>query len=237
VLVTGQRASGKTTLLSALVDLINRQRAEYVITLERQIQLVHDNKSALISQREVRGSETDALAAAHGALRERPDVLVVDDLVSPHLVPLILTAASEGVLVFVSVAAAATADAVQRFVELAAPEMRPAVHHAMAESFRGAVAQSLLKKSTGGLVTAREVLLATAPVARMIGEGQFAQLPHAFEAGRQYGMQAFDDSLIEYVRVGLVDVREAFRKAPDRDRLLTGLRREGVDTRLVERLV
>jgi twitching motility protein PilT len=237
VIVAGPRASGKTTLLSALVDLVNRQRAEYVITLERQIQLVHENKAALISQREVRGSEGDALSAAHSALRERPDVLVIDDLISPHMVPVILTAASEGLLVFVSVAAPSTADAVQRFVELASPEMRPAVQNAMAESFRGAVAQTRLKKSGGGLVTAREVLLATAPVSRLVAEGQLAQLPHALDAGREYGMLTFEETLVEYVRTGLVDVREAFRKAPDRDRLLIGLRREGVDTRLVDRLV
>ena len=236
VLVTGPRASGKSTLLSALVDLVNRQRAEFVITLERQIRLVHDNKSALVSQREIRGGADEALAAARSALREGPDVLVVDDLISPHMVPLILTAASEGLLVFVSIAAPSTTDAVQRFVELAAPEMRGAVQSAMAESFRGAVAQVLLKKTGGGLVSAREVLLATAQVARVIAEGQPAQLPHVLESGRKHGMASFSETMIEYVRAGSVDVREVFRKAPDRERLLAGLKREKIDTSLIERL-
>jgi twitching motility protein PilT len=236
VLVAGPRASGKSTLMSALVDLVNRQRAEFVITLERQIRLVHDNKAALVSQREIRGGADEALAAARSALREGPDVVVVDDLISAHMVPLILTAASEGRLVFVSIAAPSTSDAVQRFVELAAPEMRNAVQSAMAESFRGAVAQVLLKKTGGGLVAAREVMLATAPVARVIGEGQLTQLPHALESGRKHGMVSFSETLIDYVRSGTVDVREAFRKAPDRDRLLSGLKREGVDTSIVERL-
>ncbi len=236
VLVAGPRASGKSTLMSALVDLVNRQRAEFVITLERQIRLVHDNKAALVSQREIRGGADEALAAARSALREGPDVLVVDDLISAHMVPLLLTAASEGRLVFVSIASPSTTDAVQRFVELAAPEMRSAVQSAMAESFRGAVAQVLLKKTGGGLVAAREVLLATAPVSRVIGEGQLAQLPHALESGRKHGMVSFAETLIEYVRSGTVDVREAFRKAPDRDRLMSGLKREGIDTSLVERL-
>ena len=236
VLVAGPRASGKSTLLSALVDLVNRQRAEFVITLERQIRLVHDHKSALVSQREIRGGADEALAAARSALREGPDVLVIDDLISPHMVPLILTAASEGLLVFVSIASPSTSDAVERFIELAAPEMRNAVQSAMTESFRGAVAQVLLKKTGGGLVAAREVLLATAPVARVIGEGQLAQLPHALESGRKHGMVSFSETLIDYVRSGTVDVREAFRKAPDRDRLLAGLKREKIDTSLVERL-
>jgi twitching motility protein PilT len=236
VLVAGPRTSGKSTLMSALVDLVNRQRAEFVITLERQIRLVHDNKAALVSQREIRGGADEALAAARSALREGPDVLVIDDLISPHMVPLILTAVAEGLLVFVSMTAPSTSDAVQRFIELATPEMRGAVQNAMTESFRGAVAQVLLKKTGGGLVAAREVLLATAPVTRVIAEGQLAQLPHALESGRKHGMVSFTETLIDYVRSGTVDVREAFRKAPDRERLLAGLKREKIDTSLVERL-
>ena len=106
----------------------------------------------------------------------------------------------------------------------------------MAESFRGAVAQVLLKKTGGGLVSAREVLLATAPVARMIGEGQLTQLRHLLESGRKHGMASFTETMIDYVRAGSVDVREVFRKAPDRERLLAGLKREKIDTSLVERL-
>jgi twitching motility protein PilT len=207
-----------------------------VITLERQVRLVHDNRLALVSQREICGGADEALAATRSALREEPDVLVIDDLISPEMVPLLLTAASEGLLVFVSIAAPSTADAVERFIELATPDMRGAVQAAMAETFRGAVAQTLLKKTGGGLVAAREVLLATAPVARVISEGQLAQLPHALESGRTHGMQSFSETLVDYVRAGSVDVREAFRKAPDRDRLMAGLRREKIDTTLVERL-
>ncbi|HEX6164719.1 MAG TPA: ATPase, T2SS/T4P/T4SS family [Vicinamibacterales bacterium] len=236
VLVAGPRASGKSTMLSALVDLVNRQRAEYVISLERQIRLVHDNRMALVSQREIRGGAEDAVIAARAALRESPDVLVVDDLMSSHMVPLLLTAASEGLLIFVSITAASTADAVERFVELAPPEMRKAVQNAMAEEFRGAIGQVLLKKSGGGLVAAREVLLATAPVTRVIEEGQLGQLPLTLESGRKHGMMSLTDSLAEFVRAGTVDLREAFRKAPDRTRLLEILKRDGVDTSAVERL-
>ena len=106
----------------------------------------------------------------------------------------------------------------------------------MAESFRGAVAQVRLKKAGGGWISAREVLLATGPVTRVIGEGQLAQLPLALESGRKHGMVSFTDALAEYVRAGTVDVREAFRKSPDRTRLLDSLKRDGVDTTVVERL-
>jgi len=236
VLVAGSRASGKSTLLSALVDLVNRQRAEFVITLERQVRLVHDNKSALVSQREIRGGADESVSAVRAALRENPDVLIVDDPVSPQMVPLLLNAASQGLLVLVSITAPTTTDAVQRFVELAPPDMRQAVQNAMAESFRGAVAQVLLKKAGGGLIAAREVLLATAPVTRVISEGHLEQLAPALESGRKHGMVSFTDVLVDHVRGGIVDLREAFRKAPDRSRLLDSLKREGIDSSVVERL-
>ena len=236
VLVAGPRASGKSTLLSALVDLVNRQRADYVITLERQIRLLHESKQALVSQRETRGGADESVAAVRAALRENPEVLVVDDLVSPAMVPLLLTAASDGLLIFVSITAVSTADAVARFVELAPPEMRKAVQNAMAESFRGAVGQLLLKKAGGGVLAAREVLLESGPVTRVISDGQFGQLPVTLESGRKYGMVSFNDVLVDAVRTGTVDVREAFRKTHDRERLLESLRSAGIDTGAVERL-
>lgn len=235
VLVAGPHGTGKSTLVSALVDLVNRQRAEYVVTLERQIRLVHDNRTAIVSQREIRGGSDEALGAARAALREDADVLVVDDLASAQMVPLLLQAATEA-LVLVSVTAASTTDAVERFVELAPADARPGVQAAMAESFRGAVAQVLLKKTGGGRVAAREVLLATAAVTRVISDGVPGQLQSALEGGRKHGMAPMADALIALVHAGVVDVREAFRKSPDRDRLLAGLKREGIDTSVVERL-
>ena len=235
VLVAALPGNGKSTLVSALVDLVNRQRAEYVVTLERQIRLVHDNRTAIVSQREIRGGVDEALSAARAALREDPDVLVVDDLASAHMVPLLLQAASEG-LVFVSITAPSTIEAVERFVELAPADARAGVRAAMAETFRGAVAQVLLKKSGGGRVAAREVLLATAAVVRVISDGSSGQLQAALEGGRKHGMVPLADALVGLVHSGVVDVREAFRKSPDRDRLLAGLKREGIDTSVVERL-
>ncbi|MGE0864448.1 MAG: ATPase, T2SS/T4P/T4SS family [Vicinamibacterales bacterium] len=235
VLVAGAHGTGRSTLLSALVDQVNRQRAEYVVTLERQIRFVHDNRIATVSQREIRGGADEALAAARAALREDPDVLVVDDLASAQMVPLLLDAASE-TLVLVSITAPSATEAVERFIELAPASQRPGVQAAMAETFRGAVAQVLLKKSGGGRVAAREVLLATAAVSRAISDGIPGQLYVALEAGRKLGQVPLADAVAALVQSGAVDVREAFRKSPDRDRLLASLKREGIDTSAVERL-
>ncbi len=235
VLVAGAHGTGKSTLLSALVDLVNRQRAEYVITLERQIRLVHDNRSAIISQREIRGGAEAALSAARAALRENPDVLVVDELASAQMVPLLLDAASEA-LVLVTITAPSTTEAVERLIELAPAELRAGVQAALAETFRGAVAQVMLKKTGGGRVAAREVLLATVAVTRVISDGVPGQLQVALEGGRKHGMVPLAEAVAGLVQSGVVDVREAFRKAPDRARLLACLKREGIDTSVVERL-
>ena len=93
-----------------------------------------------------------------------------------------------------------------------------------------------MKKSGGGRVAAREVLLATAAVVRVISDGSSGQLQAALEGGRKHGMVPLADALVGLVHSGVVDVREAFRKSPDRDRLLAGLKREGIDTSVVERL-
>lgn len=236
VLVTGPRASGKSTLMSAFVDLINRQRNDYVITLEGQIRLVHESRGSLISQRELRGSAGDIVAAARSALRENPDVLVIEDLRSPDVLQVALDAAGSGLLVFASVTAASATGALERLVELCPSEQRRAVRAGLAEHLRGVVSQVLLRKAGGGRLAARELVLNTSAVAALVSDGQIAQLPRAIDSGRKLGMAPLNDALVAFVQSGAVDVREAYRKADDKAGLLALLKREGIDTSFVERL-
>lgn len=236
VIVTGPRASGKSTLVSAFVDLINRQRNDYVITLEGQIRLVHESRGSLISQRELRGSAGEIVAAARAALRENPDVMVIEDLRSPDVLQVALDAAGSGLLVFVSVTAASATAALERLVDLCPSEQRRTVRAALAEHLRGVVAQVLLRKAGGGRLAARELVLNTNAVAALVSDGQIAQLPRAIDSGRKLGMAPLNDALVAFVQSGAVDVREAYRKADDKAGLLALLRREGIDTSFVERL-
>ncbi|MFP5379758.1 MAG: type IV pilus twitching motility protein PilT, partial [Vicinamibacteria bacterium] len=236
VLVSGPRGSGKSTLVAAVVDLINRQRADYVVTLERQIRLVHESRHSLISQREVRGHGEEVAAAARAALRENPDVLVIEDLRSPETLQVALDAAGSGLLVVLSVTASATTAALERLVDMVPAERRAPVQAALAETLRGAMSQVLLRKATGGRVAARELLLNTAAVARLLAEGQLSQVPRALDGGRKHGMTPLNDTLVSLVQGGVVDVREAYRKAADREGLLAQLKRAGLDTSFVERL-
>ena len=236
VLVTGARASGKSTLLSAFVDLINRTRSDHVITIESQIGFVHESRRSFVSQREVRGDAETAAAALRSAFREDPDVLVIEDLRTPEIVSAAFEAAESGRLVFGSVSAPSTIAALDRLIEMFPLDRRAQAQTSLAGALRGVVAQTLLRKVRGGRIAAREILLNTPAVASLILEGKTFQLPVALDSGRRHGMLPLADSLASLVRDGTVHAAEAYRKATDRDALLAALRRDGVDTSFAERL-
>ena len=236
VLVAGPRSSGKRTVMSAFVDLINRSRRDHVITIEREINVVHPRGSSFISQREVRGDDDDMLAAARAALREDPDVLVIEDLRTASLMNVALEAAASGRLVIGGFSAHTATAAIDRIIDLYAPEHRRRVQLALADNLRGVIAQVLLKKVGGGRIAARELLLNTPAVSSVIAEGKTSQLPMAIEGGRRYGMMPLSDALVGLVQAGAVEAREAYRHASDRGGLLAALERTGVDISFVERL-
>ena len=236
ILVAGRRASGKSTLISAFVDLVNATRNDYVITIESQIQHAHEMRGCIVSQREVRGGAGEVATMTSAALRENPDVLVVDDLRSPEVVAIALDAVAAGHLVIAAISAHSAAAAVARLIDQAPPERREQVRLTLAEGLRGVVAQVLLHKASGGRVAARELLLNTPAIANLIAEGRVGQLPLAIDSGRKHGMAPLNDALAAFVQSGVVDAKEAYRKAHERQAFVAVLRREGVDTSFLERL-
>ena len=236
VLVTGARASGKSTLLNSFVDLINRTRSDHLITIESQIGFVHESRRSFISQRETRGDADLAATYARAALREDPDVMMIEDLKSADLVSAALEAAESGRLVLASVPAASTIGALERLIEVFPADRRAKVRTTLATALRGVIAQVLLRRVTGGRVAAREILLNTPAVSQIVLEGKMFQLPVALDSGRRHGMVPLTDSLAAHVREGTVNVAEAYRKALDRAALVALLKREGLDTSFAERL-
>ena len=236
VIVAGPRLSGKSTLISAFVDLINRTRSDYIVTLETEIKFVHENRRSMVSQREARGQLDGMSTLARAALRENPDVLVIDDLKTPDLVAVALDAAESGHLVIGAVTAHTTSAAIGRLIETAPYERQTQVALSLSEALRGAVAQVLLRKSGGGRVAARELLFNMPSVGALIAEGKIGQLPLAIDSGRKYGMVPMNDVLLAFVQSGAVDPREAYRKAYDRAAFLEIMKRDGIDTSFVERL-
>jgi twitching motility protein PilT len=236
VLVAGPRSSGKRTLLSAFVDQINKTRRDHVITIEREVNIVHEQSSSFVSQREVRGNDDEMLVAARAALREDPDVLVIEDLRTAALMNVALEAASAGRLVVAGFSAHTAAGAIDRIIDLYPPENRGQVQMALADCLRGVIVQVLLRNTSGGRVPAREVLLNTAAVSSVIAEGKTSQLSMAIEGGRRYGMMPINDGLVSLVQSGVVDSREAYRRSNDRPGFLAALKRHSIDTSFVERL-
>jgi twitching motility protein PilT len=235
ILVAGPRSSGKSTLLGAFVDLINQTRNEHVVTLESEIRTVHEKRRSFISQREVLGDGDAFAAAARDALREKPDVLVIADLRSPEAIAVALDAARAGRLVFGAVAALTASAAVERLIEAFAADRRPQIRALIAGALRAVVAQVLLERPGGGLVAAREVLINSPAVGKLIVDGTTSQLPVAIEAGRRLGMRTMVDALGGLVREGIIDAAEACRRAPNRAALVQALQRDGIDVSDLER--
>ncbi len=235
ILVAGPRSSGKSTLISAFVDLINRTRSDYVVTIESQVGCAHESRGCLVSQREVRGDAGEVAAAVSAALRENPDVLVIEDLRSPDVVALALDAMEAGRLVIGAVPAHTATEAIGRILDQYPAGRRDRVQLMLAEGLRGVVSQVLVRKTGGGRVAAREVLLNTPAIATLIAEGRVSQLPAAIDSGRKLGMVPLNDALAAFVQNGIVDVKDAYRKAADRQGFLAVLKRDGVDTSFVER--
>jgi twitching motility protein PilT len=235
VLVAGPRSSGKRTLMSAFVDMINKKRRGHVITIESEITATHDRVGALVSQREIRGGTDEMLTEARAALREDPDVLVLENVRTPELMHLALDAAARGHLVIGGLAAPSAGGAIDRIIDLYPAELRRPVQLSLAQSLRGVVAQVLLKKIGGGRVAARELLLNTPPVRSVLAEGKTSQLPAAIEGGRVLGMTPLNDALVGFVQSGLVDVREAYRHAADRPGFVALLKRQGLDASAIEK--
>jgi twitching motility protein PilT len=236
VLVAGPRSSGKSTLAAALVDLVNRTRADHVITIESQITCVHESRGCFVSQREVRGSGDDVVAAVRAAIRENPDVLVIEDMRSPAVVELALEATERGHLVIATISAPTATAAIGRMLTWFAVDRRERIQVMLADGLRAAVSQVLVRKTGGGRVAAREVLLNTPEMASLIAAGRLTQLSPALESGRPQGMVPLNDALAGFVQSGVVDVKDAYRQAFDRPAFLAVLRREGVDTSFADRL-
>ncbi|HSC26957.1 MAG TPA: ATPase, T2SS/T4P/T4SS family, partial [Vicinamibacterales bacterium] len=236
VIIAGPRASGKSTLLTGVVDLINRTRSDHVITIERQIGFIHESRRSFVSQREVPAEGEELAAAVRAALHEDPDVLVIEELQSGAVVRVALEAAQAGRLVVATVQAPSTVAAIEQLVALVPAEERARAQASLAAGLRAVVAQVLLRRAAGGRTAAREVLLNTPAVSALIVEGRMAEMLAALDSGRAQGMVPLADSLASLVRDGAVHVTEAYRKASDRAALRALLQRDHIDTSFAEKL-
>jgi twitching motility protein PilT len=234
VLVTGPTGSGKSTTLCALVDLVNRSRSDHVITIEDPIEFVHENKSCIVTQRQV-GVHTDSFKSAlRAALREDPDIILVGELRDLETVAIAIETAETGHLVFGTLHTTTAASTIDRLIDQFPADRQEQVRTMLSESLKGVVSQVLCKKIGGGRVAAREILLVTPAVSNLIREGKTFQIPSVMQTSKRLGMITMNDTLMDLVEQRLVEPKEAWMKAVDKSSFVNSLKAKGFDTGFAE---
>ena len=228
VLVTGPTGSGKSTTLAALIDLVNKTRRDHIITIEDPIEFVHSSKGCLVSQREVGVHTQSFKRALRAALREDPDIVLVGEMRDLETTAIAIETAETGHLVFGTLHTTTASSTVERVVDQFPGDRQEQIRIMLSESLRAVIAQTLLKRVGGGRVAAFEILTCTPAVSNLIREGKTFQIPSALQTGKAQGMCQMTDSLLDLVENGIVEPREAYLKASDKEALLSKFRAGGI---------
>ncbi|MEZ5332723.1 MAG: PilT/PilU family type 4a pilus ATPase [Thermoanaerobaculia bacterium] len=228
VLITGPTGSGKSTTLAAIIDRINSTRPLHIVTIEDPVEFVHREKRCAISQREV-GADTRSFGAAlKGALRQDADVVLVGEMRDLETIALAVTAAEMGALVFGTLHTNSAAKTIDRMIDVFPADQQAQIRTSLANSLEAIVAQILVPTADGkGRAAACEILLRTSGLANVVRTGNITMLRSILDSGKSLGMRTMDESLLELVRSGRVDAREAYRRATDRQAFETLLERSG----------
>lgn len=216
VLVTGPAGSGKSTTQAALIDHINRNHAEHIVTVEDPIEFVHEDALSLINQREL---DVDTLSFANAlkfVLRQDPDVILVGEMRDLETIHLAITAAETGHLVFGTLHTVDAVQTVDRIVDVFPVHQQQQIRMQLSVNLVGVVSQSLVKRSDGrGRIAAFEVLVATPAVRNLVRENKTYQINSMIQTGLRQKMQTLDQSLATLVERGLVKHEDARMKAKD----------------------
>ncbi len=231
VLVTGPTGSGKSTTLCAMVDYINRNRADHIITIEDPIEFVHENKQCLMNQREVHVHTDGFKDALRAALREDPDIILVGEMRDLETVAIAIETAETGHLVFGTLHTTTAASTVDRVIDQFPTDRQAQIRIMLSESLKGVIAQTLCKKIGGGRAAALEVLIVTSAVSNLIREAKTFQIPSIMQVGKSVGMVSLNDALMDLVAKKLVAPEEAYSKSVDKTGLEALLKRAGIDTK------
>jgi twitching motility protein PilT len=225
VLVTGPTGSGKSTTLAAMLDVINKERHEHIMTIEDPIEFLHRHQNCIVNQRELGSDAVSFGLGLKAALRQDPDVILVGEMRDLDTIATALTAAETGHLVFATLHTQDTAQTVDRIVDVFPPAQQHQVRVQLSVSLQGIVTQQLLPTADGqGRVCATEVLVPTPAVRNLIREGKTHQIYSALQTGGAHGMQTMDAALADLVRNHKItrELAEARSSSPEELRRLMG---------------
>jgi twitching motility protein PilT len=217
VLVTGPAGSGKSSTMAALVNLINEERDEHILTIEDPIEYVHPSKRCLVNQRHA-GRHTDSFARAlRGALREDPDVIVIGELRDLETISLAMTAAETGHFVLATLHTSNAVRTVSRMIGAFPSNQQGQVRTMLSESLRCVISQRLVVAADGsGRIPALELLVINKAIGNLIRDEKTIQIRSAIQTGSAHGMCLLEQSLNEMVRAGQITRDEALRIAEDK---------------------
>ncbi len=229
VLVTGATGSGKSTTLAAMIDWINENKAEHILTIEDPIEFLHESKKSVVHQREL-GQDTRSFSnALRSALREDPDVILVGEMRDLETISLAITAAETGHLVMGTLHTSSAIQTVDRIVDVFPPEQQQQIRVQLSSSLIAVFSQALVPrvnamKERVGRVLAQEIMVVTPAMANMIREGKTAQMYSSIQTGTDVGMQTLETSLKALYQQGLVlyeDILSKTSRPDDLKRMLT----------------
>ena len=213
VLVTGPTGSGKSTTLAAMVDYVNENRYQHILTIEDPIEFVHESKKCLVNQREVHRDTHGFSEALRSALREDPDIILVGEMRDLETIRLALTAAETGHLVFGTLHTTSAAKTIDRIVDVFPGQEKSMVRSMLSESLQAVIAQTLMKKIGGGRIASHEVMVGTPAIRNLIREDKIAQMYSAIQTGAAHGMQTMDQNLLRLVQQKVITRETAQEKA------------------------
>ncbi|MEP6802032.1 MAG: type IV pilus twitching motility protein PilT [Acidobacteriota bacterium] len=226
VLVTGPTGSGKSTTLATLIDYINKNRTDHIITIEDPIEFVHENKQCLVNQREVH-SHTDSFKdALRAALREDPDIVLVGEMRDLETIAIAVETAETGHLVFGTLHTTTAPSTVDRIVDQFPADRQEQIRTMLASSLRGVISQTLCKRIGGGRAAAYEILICNAAVSNLIREKKVFQIYSIMQTSKQQGMMTLNDSLFTLVKNKVVDFKEAYAMAVNKTEFAAQVSRE-----------
>ncbi len=228
VVVTGPTGSGKSTTLAAMIDLINETRSDHILTIEDPIEFVHKQKKCLINQREVHKHTQSFSRALRAALREDPDIILIGEMRDLETVEIAIETAETGHLVFGTLHTNTAISTVDRLIDQFPSEQQEQVRIMLAESLKGVVAQTLVKKKGGGRCAAQEILIVDKAVSSLIREGNTHMMQNQMQTQKSKGNQLLNDALLALVQKGLIDPKDAYTKAIEKEALLTLFQQKGI---------
>jgi twitching motility protein PilT len=234
VLVTGPTGSGKSTTLAAMLDVINKERHEHIMTIEDPIEFLHRHQNCIVNQRELGSDAPSFSLGLKAALRQDPDVILVGEMRDLETIATALTAAETGHLVFATLHTQSAPSTIDRIIDVFPAEQQAQVRMQLANTLQGIVTQTLVPTLDGkGRVPALEILFLDDAIRNLIRQGKIEQVYSYMQTGSRRGMQTMEQSLTDLVQANLISVSEAVGRTSRSEALMSALERAGIPVSLM----